>query len=60
MSKTIWTRRAIKVEPTNSLDRPFAYEAVLIIDQTEALLSAAECVELGEMLVAIGQSKIPD
>lgn len=57
MSKTVWTRRAIKIEPTNSLDRPFAYEAVLIIDKTEALLTAAECVELGEMLIAIGESK---
>lgn len=57
MNSTIYTRKAIRVLPTNTLDRPFAYEAVLVIDKTEALLTASDCTELGEMLVEIGRSK---
>ena len=55
--KTIWTRRAVRVEPTNHLDRPFHYEAVLVVNETECLLTADDCVELGDMLLSIGQSK---
>lgn len=57
VAKTVYTRRAIRVLPTNNLDRPFAYEAVLVVNETEALLTASDCVELGEMLVEIGRSK---
>lgn len=53
----IWTRRAVRVLPTNNLDRLFAYEAVLVVDKSEALLTAADCRELGEMLTAIGTAK---
>lgn len=54
----VFTRSAIEVKSTNDLDRPFHYEAVLIINnKTEAMLTAEDCIELGEMLVAIGTSK---
>lgn len=58
-TEVVYTRRSIRVLPTNSLDRPFHYEAVLVVAGTEALLTALDCVELGEMLVEIGRSKGP-
>lgn len=55
--KVIYTMNSVSIEPTNTLDRPFAYEAVLIVGDTECLLSAQDCLVLGEQLVAIAESK---
>lgn len=57
MPKVVYTGRSVEVLPTNDLDRPFHYEAVLKISDTEALLTADDCTALGEMLVAVGRAK---
>ena len=58
MLTVIHTARSVSLLPTNGLDRPFHYEAVLkVADKAEVLLTAADCLTLGESLISIGHSK---